>query len=89
MKNASFCMFAKNYVEVQIMHIADYFNYYKNNELKFSAVEKPYQVYRTLIFGNESAISTIFFLAVMLGFVQEDRYLMVVVLLDTISGLKA
>lgn len=84
--NVNFCVSTMTYVEVQMMHVADFFNYYKNDKLKISAVEIPYRVCRTLSVGYESVISTVYFLTMMIVYVQEGGYSMVVVLPDRING---
>ncbi|CAI6368264.1 unnamed protein product [Macrosiphum euphorbiae] len=43
-KNASFCLTAKNHIDIKMMHQTGNFKYFKDDKLKFAAVEIPYKV---------------------------------------------
>ncbi|KAL4149574.1 hypothetical protein QTP88_003500 [Uroleucon formosanum] len=42
-KNASFCLTAKNHINIKMLHQTGHFKYYKDNHFKFAAVEIPYK----------------------------------------------
>lgn len=42
-KNASFCLTPSKHIDVEMMHKAGLFRYYKDDRYKFSAVELPYK----------------------------------------------
>lgn len=43
-KNASFCLTAKNHINIKMLHQTGHFKYYKDDHFKFAAVEIPYKV---------------------------------------------
>lgn len=45
-KTEKFCVNSKKHIDVQMMHNTEYYDYYKDEQNKFAALELPYQVRR-------------------------------------------
>lgn len=43
-KMERFCLTAQEHIQVNMMHQTDYFQYYKDEQNKFAAIELPYTV---------------------------------------------
>jgi serine protease inhibitor len=48
-KMGRFCLSSTNHIQANMMHLTEYFPYYKDEKNKFAAIELPYNVLHLLI----------------------------------------